>query len=164
MLATNIILLLVMLVGLLRLHYRGGGKFGLAQVLWKQVWSRLTLSLVISIIDTFSIHKGVIWFLIATAAEIPPVVGLTSVWLVYFQLSQFHISGVRHFGFGWYFLSPLYQTSIEFLDDILASFNVVCCFGFPPMEVSYCFVQLRCSCCPLGLPRQSQRPVYTALW
>jgi hypothetical protein len=37
MLATNIILFLVMLVGLLRLHYRGGGKFGLAQVLWKQV-------------------------------------------------------------------------------------------------------------------------------
>jgi hypothetical protein len=37
MLATDIILLLVMLVGLFRLHRRLGGKFGLAQVLWRQV-------------------------------------------------------------------------------------------------------------------------------
>jgi len=37
MLATDIILLLIMLVGLFRLHRHGGGKFGLAQVLWRQV-------------------------------------------------------------------------------------------------------------------------------
>jgi len=52
MLAADIILLLVMLVGLFRLHRHVGGKFGLAQVLWRQ---------------------GVIWFLIAIAAEVPPV-------------------------------------------------------------------------------------------
>jgi hypothetical protein len=37
MLATDIILLIVMLVGLFRLHRHVGGKFGLAQVLWRQV-------------------------------------------------------------------------------------------------------------------------------
>jgi len=47
MLATDIILLLIMLVGLFRLHRHGGGKFGLAQVLWRQVWSVFTLALVI---------------------------------------------------------------------------------------------------------------------
>ena len=34
---TDITLLLTMLVGLLRLRHRGGGTFGLAQVLWRQV-------------------------------------------------------------------------------------------------------------------------------
>jgi len=37
MLATDIVLLLVMLVGLFRLHRHVGGKFGLAQVLRRQV-------------------------------------------------------------------------------------------------------------------------------
>jgi len=55
MVVTDITLLLIMLVGLLRLHpYRDGGrKFGLSHVLWTQ---------------------GVIWLVIATAAEIPPAV------------------------------------------------------------------------------------------
>jgi len=51
--ATDIILLLIMLVGLLGLRRNGGGTFGLAQILWKQ---------------------GLIWFLLATIAEIPPAV------------------------------------------------------------------------------------------
>lgn len=37
MLATDIVLLLVMLVGLFRLHRHIGGKVGLAHVLWRQV-------------------------------------------------------------------------------------------------------------------------------
>lgn len=34
---TDIALLLIMLVGLFRLRCHGGGTFGLAQVLWRQV-------------------------------------------------------------------------------------------------------------------------------
>ncbi|KAI0003774.1 hypothetical protein BJV74DRAFT_811649 [Russula compacta] len=52
-LVTNIVLLLIMLVGLLRLRRHGGGSFALAQLLWKQ---------------------GLIWLLVATIAEVPPVV------------------------------------------------------------------------------------------
>jgi len=37
MLVTDIALLLIMLVGLLRLRVRGDGTFGLAQLLWRQV-------------------------------------------------------------------------------------------------------------------------------
>lgn len=33
----DIILLLIMLVGLLRIRRQGGGTFGLGQLLWKQV-------------------------------------------------------------------------------------------------------------------------------
>jgi hypothetical protein len=38
MMVTDIILLLIMLIGLLRLRRDGGGTFGLGQLLWKQVW------------------------------------------------------------------------------------------------------------------------------
>jgi len=37
MLVTDIALLLIMLVGLLRLRLQVGGLFGLAQLLWRQV-------------------------------------------------------------------------------------------------------------------------------
>ena len=37
MAVTDIILLLIMFVGLLRLRRHGGGRFGLARLLWKQV-------------------------------------------------------------------------------------------------------------------------------
>ncbi|KAI0284060.1 hypothetical protein BC826DRAFT_170495 [Russula brevipes] len=50
---TDVALLLIMLVGLLRSCRNGDGMFGLTRFLWKQ---------------------GVIWLLIAAAAEIPPVV------------------------------------------------------------------------------------------
>jgi len=50
---TDIILILMMLFGLLRLRRNGGGTFDLAQLLWKQ---------------------GVIWILLATVAEILPAV------------------------------------------------------------------------------------------
>ena len=36
--ATDIALLLMMLVGLVRLHHGGYATFGMAQLLWKQVW------------------------------------------------------------------------------------------------------------------------------
>jgi len=50
---TDIVLLLIMLVGLLRLRCNGRGAFGLGHLLWQQ---------------------GVIWTFLATAAEVPPAV------------------------------------------------------------------------------------------
>jgi hypothetical protein len=35
---TDIVLLLIMLVGLVRLRCNGRGAFGLGQLLWQQVW------------------------------------------------------------------------------------------------------------------------------
>ncbi|KAF8497434.1 hypothetical protein F5888DRAFT_1906747, partial [Russula emetica] len=52
LLATDVILLLIMLAGLLRLRRSPGGSFYLSHLLWKQ---------------------GVIWLAIATAAELPQV-------------------------------------------------------------------------------------------
>jgi len=50
---TDISLLILMLVGLLRMRYHAGSKFGLSQLLWNQ---------------------GLLWLLLATAAEVPPAV------------------------------------------------------------------------------------------
>ncbi|KAI0283528.1 hypothetical protein BC826DRAFT_193385 [Russula brevipes] len=52
-LITDIVLLLVMLIGLLRLRLDGGGMLSLGRVLWRQ---------------------GVVWLFFATVAEVPPVV------------------------------------------------------------------------------------------
>jgi len=52
-LITDVILLVIMLVGLIRIRQYGGGAFGLGRLLWKQ---------------------GVIWLLLATIAEVPPTV------------------------------------------------------------------------------------------
>jgi len=55
-LITDIVLLLVMLIGLLRLRLEGGGMLSLGRILWKQ---------------------GVVWLFLATIAEVPPVVFLS---------------------------------------------------------------------------------------
>jgi len=55
-LATDLVLLLTMLVGLFGMRRYGGGRFGLGSFLWKQ---------------------GVAWLLIATVAEVPPAVFLS---------------------------------------------------------------------------------------
>ncbi|KAF8491223.1 hypothetical protein F5888DRAFT_1075822 [Russula emetica] len=52
-LISDIVLLLIVLIGLLRLLHDSGGTFALGRLLWKQ---------------------GVIWLLIATVAEVPPTV------------------------------------------------------------------------------------------
>jgi len=66
-LVTNIVLLLIMLVGLLRLRIQGVGTLSLGQLLWKQ---------------------GIIWFLIASAAGALPTIflllDLNDVWSVMF--------------------------------------------------------------------------------
>jgi hypothetical protein len=74
-LATDISLLLIMFVGLLRLGFHERGAFGLGRLLWKQVsyWC-LSLDLVLSAYSVARVHKGVIWLLVATIAEVPPAV------------------------------------------------------------------------------------------
>ena len=78
-LASDITLLLIMLVGLLRLRYRGDGAFGIASFLWKQVGICGGSSLLWCSQYTyvFSVRKGLIWLLLATIAEVPPAVCLT---------------------------------------------------------------------------------------
>ena len=44
---TDIALLLIMLAGLLRLRHYGCGTFGLAQLLWQQVWRQFSLIVII---------------------------------------------------------------------------------------------------------------------
>jgi hypothetical protein len=76
MAVTDIVLLLIMFVGLLRLRAQGGGgsTFGLARLLWKQV--RRLFSLIdrghFGLWDIF--FQGVIWISLATIAEVPPAV------------------------------------------------------------------------------------------
>lgn len=69
---TDIVLLLTMLVGLFRWRSDGGGRFGIGGLLWKQVG--VTTEPSFSVGDMFSVHKGVVWFLVATVAEVPPAV------------------------------------------------------------------------------------------
>ena len=70
-LITDIVLLLIVLVGLLRLR----SSFALERLLWNQV--RCCLSphyLMFSNLLVFPIYKGVLWLLLAIVAEVPPVV------------------------------------------------------------------------------------------
>jgi hypothetical protein len=73
MLITDMVLLVTMFVGLLRLRRHGAGRFALGRLLWKQVglW-QLSSSRVPA--NVISVWEGIIWLLAATAAELPPVV------------------------------------------------------------------------------------------
>ena len=74
-LVTDISLLLIMILGLLRLGFHERGAFGLGRLLWKQVgYWYFSLVVVFSIYMVIRIHKGVIWLLVATIAEVPPAV------------------------------------------------------------------------------------------
>jgi hypothetical protein len=74
-LATDISLLLIMFFGLLRLGFHERGAFALGRLLWKQVgyWC-FSPAVVFSAYIVARIHKGVIWLLVATIAEVPPAV------------------------------------------------------------------------------------------
>ena len=65
-----------MLVGLFILRRHDGGTSGLSRVLWKQVWWRFSLAVVLYslMIFLFCLRKGVIWLALAIATEIPPLV------------------------------------------------------------------------------------------
>jgi hypothetical protein len=74
-LVTDIILLLIMIFGLLRLGCHERGAFGLGRLLWKQVgyWC-FSLFMVFSAYMVIRIDKGVIWLLVAVVAETLPAV------------------------------------------------------------------------------------------
>jgi hypothetical protein len=87
MFLTDFILLVIMLVGLLRMGIFGTGTFALGRLgrlLWKQVrWRRLLINVdylsgrgILPSANMISIHwqQGVIWLLLATTVELPPVV------------------------------------------------------------------------------------------
>ena len=75
-LITDIFLLLTVLVGLIRLRYHGSGTLGLGRLLWKQVAFRSFPSMGChKPTDVISVPKGVIWLLLAVAADVPPTVG-----------------------------------------------------------------------------------------
>jgi hypothetical protein len=75
LLVTDVFLLLIMLAGLLRLRTGGGGSFELGRLLWKQVGRlRFPIVTVLFFADTFGFLEGVIWLVIATAAEVPQAV------------------------------------------------------------------------------------------
>ena len=94
--ATDISLLLIMLVGLFRLRSEGMGMVGLGRLLWKQVIpvfiSRGSFHPLIS----YHFGKGILWLLLALAAEVPPVVSLTisrsSPFVKFTSVSQVFIS------------------------------------------------------------------------
>jgi hypothetical protein len=74
-LATDISLLLIMFFGLLRLGFHERSAFGLGRLLWKQVsYWRFSLGMAFSAYKAVRFHKGVIWLLVATIAEVPPAV------------------------------------------------------------------------------------------
>ena len=63
-----------MFFGLLRLRLHERSAFGLGRLLWKQVGHQyFSLAVVFSayVITVVHIHKGVLWLLVATIAEVP---------------------------------------------------------------------------------------------
>ena len=76
-----------MLAGLFRLRKDGRGEFGLSQFLWKQVWWIFSPTMVFQFTYTSSLCKGVIWLLVATIAEVLPVVSLGRFSLQFFGLT-----------------------------------------------------------------------------
>ena len=94
-LITDIILLIIVLIGLLRLFNDCGGSFALGCLLWKQVGSGRSRFAVSRFTYLFSLPKGVIWLLIATVAEVPPTVCPAS-FLSLFTHHHVNIAGIHH--------------------------------------------------------------------
>ena len=74
LLVTDAILLSIMLAGLLRLRRRAGGPSYLSQLLWKQVGPLRVLVGRDVVTSPLGILEGVIWLIIAIAAELPQMV------------------------------------------------------------------------------------------
>jgi hypothetical protein len=74
---TDIILLLMMLAGLLRLRMQGGGMLNLGSFLWKQVGGHISIALVL-FADVSSVGKGIIWISLSILSGVPPVVSVTT--------------------------------------------------------------------------------------
>ena len=76
-LAADVILLLIMLAGLFRIRLRTGSMSGFGLLLWKQVgWWRFSLIGCSLLTNVMFVLKGIIWILLAVAAEVPAAVRL----------------------------------------------------------------------------------------
>ena len=95
-LITDIVLLLIVLIGLLRLLHDGGGSFALGRLLWKQVGSGRSHIPVPRFTYLFPLSKGVIWLLMATVAEVPPMVCPASFLSVSFTHHRLNTTGIHH--------------------------------------------------------------------
>lgn len=95
MFVTDIVLVSIMFLGLIRVRGRGGGMLGLGSLLWKQV--RLWWPWCSQSSDEFSARKGVIWLWFATGAGLITVASIPS-FPVYFRSQTIYIVGVRLFG------------------------------------------------------------------
>lgn len=91
---TDISLLLIVLFGLLRMRGDGTGIVGLARVLWRQVILALASRDSFNPLISFHYGKGILWLLLALAAEVPPMVSLMNFSLVSFPLKVKFISQV----------------------------------------------------------------------
>jgi hypothetical protein len=79
-LITDVVLLLIMLIGLLRLGAHEPGVYGMGRFMWRQVrvFALLASRGVPYWADTPPVRKGIVWLLLATVAEIPPVVSVAN--------------------------------------------------------------------------------------
>lgn len=93
-LITDIVLLLIVLIGLLRLLHDSGGSFALGRLLWKQVGLGRILFSESQFIYLFPLPKGVIYLLIATVAEVTPTVCPASFLVCHF--SHVNVAGIHH--------------------------------------------------------------------
>ena len=94
----DIALLLIMLIGLFRLHF-GSGAIGLERVLRNQVrWLRFLLWCS-KFTDLIFIRKGLVWLLLAIVCEIPPAVCLCILLSPPSRSYLFHNIGVHMFAF-----------------------------------------------------------------
>jgi len=90
-LITDVILLVIMLIGLIRSRHYGGDTFGLGQLLWKQ---------------------GVIWLVLASIAEVPPTVficlNLNDMFNLMFQVPSLTIMSIA--------ATRMYRTLADFAE------------------------------------------------
>jgi hypothetical protein len=89
-----------MLIGLLRLRFHEPGVYGLGRLMWRQVRVfALLASRGSPSIDTLPVRKGILWLLLATIAEIPPVVSVADSMDACFHSTHHELTiiGVRQF-------------------------------------------------------------------
>jgi hypothetical protein len=101
-LVTDIALLLIMLIGLLRLGFHEPGVYGLGRLMWRQVRVSALLaspSRGSLFADTLPLRKGIVWLFLATIAEIPPVVSVANSMYACFHSTHFELTvvGVHQF-------------------------------------------------------------------
>jgi hypothetical protein len=78
-LVTDIVLLIIMLAGLLYQRPQCYGMTGIGSLLLKQVGvGAFPWPWYLKIVNVFSVRKGIVWFLIATATGVPSAVSLTT--------------------------------------------------------------------------------------